>query len=111
MDEEFWMYYSAGSTHLADSNIDEPLHLGLGQLTLTSPFGCHGLLIIKVRSIKSLKSDNIIEVRYYHLSQIISAKAPTPAGPWSRMSAVPIAIEVKNACIIIVLIITIILYG
>ena len=28
---EFWMYYSAGSTHLADSNIDEPLHLGLGQ--------------------------------------------------------------------------------
>ena len=30
-DEEFWMYYSAGSTHLADSNIDEPLHLGLGQ--------------------------------------------------------------------------------
>lgn len=30
-DAEFWMYYSAGSTHLADSNIDEPLHLGLGQ--------------------------------------------------------------------------------
>ena len=31
LEEEFWMYYSAGSTHLADSNIDEPLHLGLGQ--------------------------------------------------------------------------------
>ena len=29
--EEFLMYYSAGSTHLADSNIDEPLYLGLGQ--------------------------------------------------------------------------------
>ena len=28
---EFLMYYSAGSTHLADSNIDEPLYLGLGQ--------------------------------------------------------------------------------
>jgi len=50
LDEEFWMYYSAGSTHLADSNIDEPLHLGL-------------------------------------------AKAPTPAGPWSRVSEQPIAIE------------------
>jgi len=49
-DEEFWMYYSAGSTHLADSNIDEPLHLGL-------------------------------------------AKAPTPAGPWFRVSELPIAIE------------------
>ena len=30
-DGDFWMYYSAGSTHLADSNIEEPLHLGLGQ--------------------------------------------------------------------------------
>ena len=30
-EEEFLMYYSAGSTHLADSNIDEPLYLGLGQ--------------------------------------------------------------------------------
>ena len=30
---EFLMYYSAGSTHLADSNIDEPLYLGLGQST------------------------------------------------------------------------------
>ena len=30
-DLDFWMYYSAGSTHLDDSNIDEPLHLGLGQ--------------------------------------------------------------------------------
>merc|ERR1719264_1447952 len=49
-DLEFWMYYSAGSTHLADSNIDEPLHLGL-------------------------------------------AKAPSPAGPWSRVSTQPIAIE------------------
>ena len=32
-EEEFLMYYSAGSTHLADSNIDEPLYLGLGQST------------------------------------------------------------------------------
>ena len=34
---EFWMYYSAGSTHLADSNIDEPLHLGLGQYVHQQP--------------------------------------------------------------------------
>ena len=31
MSSEFRMYYSASSIHLEDSNIEEPLHLGLAK--------------------------------------------------------------------------------
>lgn len=35
----YWMYYSASSVHLEDSNIDEPIYLGLAQAsTLTGPW-------------------------------------------------------------------------